>query len=128
MSEYDEVAVAFERIVEWQANGVVLSQNPLFSLIRGELAHSALSLRLPLMTSSDTFVTAGALMSYGASLRDALQSGGALVKRLLKGERAGDIPVLLPTRFELFLNMKTANALGLKFPPQFLAMADHVIE
>ena len=128
VSGYEEVAAAFAKIVEWQANGVVLSQNPLFSLIREELARAALSLRLPLMTSSDTYVVAGALISYGASLRDALQSGGALVKRLLKGERAGDIPVLLPTKFELFLNMKTAHALGLTFPPQFMAMADHVIE
>lgn len=117
VSEYDEVAAAFARIFEWQANGMVLSQNPLFSLIREELAHAALSLRLPLMTSSDTYVAAGALISYSASLRHALQSGGALVKRLLKGERAGDIPVLLPAKFELFLNMKTAHALGLTFPP-----------
>jgi putative tryptophan/tyrosine transport system substrate-binding protein len=81
-----------------------------------------------MMTWADTFVSSGALMSYGSSHRDVFLAGGALVKRVLMGERAGDIPVLLPTKFELVLNMRTAKALGLTIAPQFLATVDRVIE
>lgn len=107
---------------------MILSQTAIFALIREELARAAPSSRLPMMTYSDTFVSSGALMSYGSSLRDLFLAGGALVKRILMGERAGDIPVLLPTKFELVLNMKTAKALGLTIAPQLLAIVDRVIE
>jgi putative tryptophan/tyrosine transport system substrate-binding protein len=128
VEDYDGVAPAFAGITEWRGDGVILSQTAIFALIREELARAALSSRLPMMTYSDTFVSSGALMSYGSSLRDLFLAGGALVKRILMGERAGDIPVLLPTKFELVLNMKTAKALGLTIAPQLLAIVDRVIE
>jgi putative tryptophan/tyrosine transport system substrate-binding protein len=128
IAEYDEVAAAFARLKEWQADGVILSQTALFALVREELAHAALAHRLPMLTFLDTFVSSGALASYGSPVRDVFLAGGALVKRILMGERAGDIPVVQPTKFELVLNMKTAHALGLTFPPQFLATVDRVIE
>ncbi len=128
LDDFDRVAPAFAAITEWRADAVIISQTPLFALIREELAHAALSSRLPMMTWSDTFVSSGAVMSYGSSLRETFLAGGALVKRILMGERAGDIPVLVPTKFELVLNMKTAKALGLTITPQFLAIVDRVIE
>jgi putative tryptophan/tyrosine transport system substrate-binding protein len=128
IGEYDEVVAAFSRITEWQGDGVILSQTPLFALIREELAHAALSSHLPMMAYSDTFVSSGALASYGSSLRELFLGGGALVKRVLNGERAGDIPVLQPTKFELVVNMTTADTLGLTFSPPFLASVDRVIE
>ena len=84
--------------------------------------------RLPAIYSERVFVTSGGLVSYGTDRTEMYRSAASYVDRILRGEKAGDLPFQLPTKYDLVINVKTAKALGLTIPPNLLFTADEVIE
>ena len=95
---------------------------------RAEITSLAARLRLPAVYWSRSFAELGGLISYGPYVVDEYRRAASYVDRILKGEKPADLPVQLPTRFELVINLQTAGALGLDAPPSLLATADEVIE
>jgi putative ABC transport system substrate-binding protein len=108
--------------------GLVVLPNPITTGHRKLINTVASRFRLPAVYPYRFFVTDGGLLSYGSDPADQWRQAAGYVDRILKGEKPGDLPVQEPTRFELFINLKTAKTLGLDIPPMLLARADEVIE
>jgi len=98
------------------------------ALHRPEIKAFALANRLPLVSESREFIDPGGLMTYGPKVADLYKRAAIYVDKILKGAKAGDLPIEQPTTFDLVINLKTAKALGLTIPPSLLARADQVIE
>jgi putative tryptophan/tyrosine transport system substrate-binding protein len=105
----------------------VLEDTPLLSRLRGRTVDLAAMHRLPAMYSWKQVVAAGGLMSYGPSMPDMERRAATYVDKILKGATPADLPVEQPTTFELVINLKTAEALGLTMPPSLLFQATEVI-
>jgi putative tryptophan/tyrosine transport system substrate-binding protein len=118
----------FARLVELQADGLVIATDGLFISQSEHLARLAVRHAMPAIFQLRTFAAAGGLMSYGGDFAEMYRQSGAYVGRILKGEKPVDLPVQQVTRVELVLNLKTAKALGLDVPPTLLVRADEVIE
>ena len=123
--EIDEV---FTSIVRPRPDALLVATSAFFADRRVQLALQAMRHAIPAAYPFREFSEAGGLMSYGASLRDALRQVGAYTGRILKGSKAADLPVAQSTKFELVINHQTARMLGLDVPPTLLARADEVIE
>jgi putative tryptophan/tyrosine transport system substrate-binding protein len=108
--------------------GLIVASSPLAALYRDVMVTLAARYRLPAVYYQRVFVAGGGLISYGPDLIDQYRRAAGYVDRILKGERAADLPVQAPTKYELVINLKTARALGLDVPPTLLARADEVID
>lgn len=108
--------------------GIIVMPHPVTVGARVLIAELAIRHRLPTIGAFRYIATAGSLLSYGNEGYDLFGRAADYVDRILRGARPGDLPVQTPTKFELFVNMKTARALGLTVPPALLARADELIE
>jgi len=123
--DFDE---AFSSVARLRAGGLVISSDSFFFSRSKELATLAVRHAVPTIFGFREFVAAGGLMSYGGSLTESFRWVGIYAGRLLKGEKPADLPVQQSTKIELFINLKTAQALGLEVPATLLTRADDVIE
>jgi putative ABC transport system substrate-binding protein len=120
--------IAFANVARLGASGLVISSDSFFFSQSAQLAKLAIRHAVPTIFGFREFVTAGGLMSYGGSLTESFRWVGVYAGRVLKGEKLANLPVQQSTKIELFINLKTAEALGLEVPPTLLTRADDVIE
>jgi putative tryptophan/tyrosine transport system substrate-binding protein len=123
----EDIATSFETL-KGRAEALYVVGDPLANTHRLRINTFALTARLPTMHSQREYVEAAGLMSYGANFPDLNRRAADYVDKILRGAKPGDIPIEQPTKFDLVINLITAQALGLDVPPAMLARADEVIE
>jgi len=123
----EDIAPAFEAL-NGRAEALYICTDPLANTQRVHINTLALNARLPSVCGFPQFVEAGGLISYGANFPALFRRAAVFVDKILRGAKPADIPVEQPTKFDLVVNLKTAKALGLEFPPTLVARADEVIE
>jgi putative tryptophan/tyrosine transport system substrate-binding protein len=123
--EIERAIAAFART---SRDGLIVTASALTVFHRDLIVTLAARYKLPTVYFQRIFVASGGLISYGAHVVDQYRRAAGYVDRILKGEKPGDLPVQQPTKFELVINLKTANSLGLEIPDKLMALADEVIE
>jgi putative tryptophan/tyrosine transport system substrate-binding protein len=124
----DELDDAFLSIAGERVDGLLIFPSPMLFNDRKRVVDLAAKNRLPIMAMGKEFVQLGGFMSYGADITDFNRLCVAYVDKILKGAKPADLPVEQPTKFDLFINLKTAKALGIEVPISLIARADEVIE
>jgi putative ABC transport system substrate-binding protein len=124
----DDIDGAFAAMASQRADAALVLSSPLTFPNRPRIVASALKARIPTVGALREYAQAGLLMSYGPSYADYCRRAATYVDQILKGAKPADLPVQLPTTFELVVNLKTAKALALEVPPMLLARANEVIE
>ena len=119
---------AFATMVEQQVGALVVASDPFFWSRRGKIVSLAARHGLPAIYYLPEFARAGGLMAYGNSLTEMYRLVGVYVGRILKGEKAADLPVVELTKFQFVINLKTAKAFGIEVPNSMQLLADEVIE
>jgi putative ABC transport system substrate-binding protein len=123
-----DIELSFDTAANWPADGLVVGSDTIVQNNQGVVVALAAAHRLPAIYTFRDFVDVGGLVSLGVSLPDLYRRAAVYVDRILKGEKAADLPVEQPTKFDLVINLKTAAALGLAIPPDIRANADALIE
>jgi putative ABC transport system substrate-binding protein len=127
-SSPSDLEIAFASFSGRAIRGLLIVAEPLFFLQRDRLVALVARLAIPAIYSDPVFVEAGGLMSYGTNRSDGFRIAGVYTGRILKGERAADLPIQQSAKVELAINVKTAKALGLEISPSLLLRADELIE
>jgi putative ABC transport system substrate-binding protein len=120
-----EKAIAAEHEVN---GGAIITVSPLSTVNRDRIIALAARYKVPAVYPLRYFAASGGLISYGPDRLEPYRRAAVYVDRILRGEKPAELPVQAPTKYELVINLKTANALGLAIPPTLLALADDVIE
>ena len=119
---------AFQPIMRERVDALLVTTDPIFEGQRHRIVALAAHHAIPTIYALRDYAVAGGLMSYGASISEMYRQAGLYAGRILKGEKAADLPVMQASKFELFINLKTAKTLGIPISPALLAIADEVIE
>lgn len=127
-SKEADIEAAFKAMAPNRPDALIVSPDSLFTTQSQQIIALASHYAVPAVYAYSEFVVAGGLASYGPNVPRVYRDAGVYVGRILKGDKPGDLPILQPTTFDLFINQKTAKALGLTIPVTLLARADHVIE
>ena len=128
VSTEHELDAVFAKLPKLGAGGLVIGGMAFFNAHEEKLATLAVRHAVPAVFEHRPFVAAGGLMSYGGSFDDAYRFAGVYTGRILKGEKPGELPGLQGTKVEMYINLKTAKALGLNVPNTLVGRADEVIE
>ena len=123
-----EIANGFAAMNRQNVGALIVQREAFFQQQKNQTAELAAKQRLPSIGAYSEYVEAGGLMSYGQNIRENYRRAATYIDKIFKGANAGDIPVEQPTKFEMVINRKTANALGLKIPNSMLVQATKVIE